>query len=461
MKIPSFLAARWPLRKSRSSLFAWFRAISLVVVLSVYGQSSFAQSSGPEHKDPAGFSLQTRLGFQAGDDWEPAIAADRFGHTYALYKHYDVAGTKTCPGCDLHLLLQRSDDGGVTWTRPRPVAPGHVAGGQYDSQIAVDPVDGRTVWASFLQGDNSRIAVVKSMDFGETWSKPKIVSTQPPGLDKDELAVRGDTVVVAYDDNLNTFASVSLDGGEHWASNLVFAGDAQFNLPLAAGSAIDVHGNIFISWDSYDQAHSANGDGPVTLWVTKSSDHGQHWTRTVIDTSGAPPACDNCGFAFYGPQMALAVGGDDTIYLLWNGTTDQTDFAAERIFFARSTDHGRTYSRRTSVSDAPKGAAHAFPALAVGGEPHAVRLGWMDTRTGAWNVFYRASEDGGARLSPTVRVSSFVPGYSYLSQAGFGSPYGDYFSMIVDPQGRAQVAFGEGPSYQGPGNIWVSHSLDH
>ena len=69
--------------------------------------------------------------------------------------------------------------------------------------------------------------------------------------------------------------------------------------------------------------------------------------------------------------------------------------------------------------------------------------------------------DARPRLGPTVRVSSFVPGYSYLSQAGFGSPYGDYFSMIVDPQGRAQVAFGEGPSYQGPGNIWVSHSLDH
>ena len=26
------------------------------------------------------FTAPVRLGFEAGDDWEPAIAADRFGH---------------------------------------------------------------------------------------------------------------------------------------------------------------------------------------------------------------------------------------------------------------------------------------------------------------------------------------------------------------------------------------------
>jgi hypothetical protein len=31
--------------------------------------------------------------------------------------------------------------------------------------------------------------------------------------------------------------------------------------------------------------------------------------------------------------------------------------------------------------------------------------------------------------------------------------------MVVDDQNRTQMAFGEGPSYAGPGNQWVSHSL--
>ena len=82
----------------------------------------------------------------------------------------------------------------------------------------------------------------------------------------------------------------------------------------------------------------------------------------------------------------------------------------------------------------------------------------MDTRTGQWNVFYRTSLDGGKHLTPTVRISSFVPGFSYLTQAGFASPYGDYWQMTVDEDNNTQMAFGEAPNYQGPGNIWVSNS---
>ena len=447
-----------PHSRARLLFSGWLRVIGLLVLVIGFSGPAYAQTpASTQTSDPIHFSPQARIGSQAGDDWEPAIAADRLGHEYVLYKHYDVSGGKTCGGCDLHLLVQRSSDGGRTWSKPRPIAPGAAAGGQFDSQIAVDPVDGQTLWASFLQGDNSTIAVVKSTDFGETWSKPRIVSTQPPGLDKDELAVRGNTVLVAYDDNLNTFASVSLDGGKHWSSQMIFAGDARFNLPLASGAAIDSQGNLFISWDSFDQAHSENGDGPVTLWVTRSSDHGQHWTRNVIDVSGAPPACADCGFAFLSAQMALKVGSDDTLYLLWNGTADQTDFAPARIFFARSSDHGISFSHRRQVSDAPQGVEHAFPSLATG-DSGDVRLGWMDTRSAAWNVFYRTSQDRGEHFGPTTQVSSFVAGFPYLSQTGFDFPYGDYFSMVVDAQGQTQMAFGEGPSYAGPGNIWVAHS---
>src|SRR5437867_2104282 len=44
-----------------------------------------------------GFVPQTRLGYTAGDQWEPAIAADRFGHIYVLYPQYH--GVPACPDC--------------------------------------------------------------------------------------------------------------------------------------------------------------------------------------------------------------------------------------------------------------------------------------------------------------------------------------------------------------------------
>jgi hypothetical protein len=437
------------------------RLMGILVAASVlvFALTSPPTTAAASQPGPDAFSLQARVGFKSGDDWEPSITSDRFGHTYVLYKHYDVAGGGTCYRCDIHLLVQRSSDDGRTWTAPRAVAPIPTNGGQFDPQIVVDPIDGRTVWVSFLQDDNSRIAVSHSTDFGETWSHATIVSGPNLGFDKDTLAVRGQTVAVAYDDGFSTFASITTDGGKHWSMHTILPGSDAFNVPLSAGGGIDSAGRIFFSFESWDTAHSANGDGPVTLWVVRSADNGAHWTRKVIDVSGAPFPCTDCGFAFLSAQMALRVGPDDTVYLLWNGTAGSTNFAPERIFFARSIDHGQTYSARRQVSTAPVGAEHSFPALAVGRMAGDLRLAWMDTRTGAWQVYYRDSLDGGTHLSSTVRLSGFVPGYDYLTHAGFALPYGDYMQLSIDNDGRTQAAFGEGPSYAGPGNIWVSHQV--
>lgn len=403
------------------------------------------------------FTLQQRLGFQAGDDWEPALTSDGAGHLYALYKHYDVAGGQTCAGCDRHVLLQRSSDGGTSWTAPRPIAPGTIKGGQYDSQIQVDPLNPRTVWASFLQNFHSDIAVVKSIDGGATWSAPVIASSGPPNKDKDELAVRGDMAVVAYDDNSSTWASVTTDGGATWQVHLVFPHSSQFGISLAGRVVIDSAGRIFVSWASFDQSHQSKANGPATVWVSRSDDAGVTWTRAILDVSGAPPPCVPCGWDFLGPQMTLAIGAGDNLYALWNASAAGADGAPERIYLARSTDHGLTFSPAVDVSDAQAGVEHSFPALTVGSDGR-LDLAWMDTRTGSWNLFFRQSADGGVTFGPAGQVSTFVPGYAYLTPSGFGLPYGDYFSMAPGRNGAVDIAFGEGPSYAGPGNIWFAQS---
>jgi hypothetical protein len=49
----------------------------------------------PDTPPGARFSPEVRLGFTAGDQWEPAIAADGKGNVYVLYPQYGGV-----PGCD-------------------------------------------------------------------------------------------------------------------------------------------------------------------------------------------------------------------------------------------------------------------------------------------------------------------------------------------------------------------------
>lgn len=403
-----------------------------------------------------GFTTQARLGFPAGDDWEPALATDRYGHVYVLNKHYDVSGQTTCSSCALHVLLQVSSDRGQTWSSPKPIDPEPVVGGQYDSQIAVDPVDGKTVWASFLQNSKSSIAVMKSTDFGQTWTGPTIVENLQRATDKDILTVRGSTIAVAYNAAQKIYASISHDGGQTWTTHLINNGSTQQGWSLGGGSGIDSQGNIYFSWDGYTRNGQAKG--PVNLFVSESRDGGQSWTLTTMGVSGAPYPCSNCGFAFLGAQATMTVGSDDTVYVLWNSTADQTDNAPERIYFAKSTNHGASYSARQDVSLAVQNVEHCFPAITTGVNSGDVRIAWMDMRTGFWNLYYRTSDNSGSTWSGETQVSTYVPGYSYLTPGGFGLPYGDYFEMSVDDRGGTQMAWGEAGSYAGPGNIWTSHS---
>lgn len=402
------------------------------------------------------YSPQARLGYPAGDDWETAVAADRYGHVYTLYKHYDVAGQTSCANCDQHVLLQASSDRGQTWNAPIAVDPEATKGGQFDSQLAVDQADGKTLWASFLQNGKSSIAVTKSTDFGRTWSAPTIVENLQRATDKDELAVRGQTVAVSFNAVQKIYAAVSHDGGATWSTHLISDGSAQLGWSLGGGAGIDSAGNIYFAFAGYTQNGGAKG--PVNLYVSESRDGGVSWISTLVGVSGAPYPCPTCGFAFLGAQMTLAVGADDSVNLLWNATADQTDYAPERIYFAHSTDHGASYTPRQDVSLAASGVEHAFPAIVAGSAGGDVRIAWMDMRAGNWNLFYRSSGDGGATWKSEAQISRFMPGYSYSTATGFGLPYGDYFQMAVDNAGGTQIAWGEAGSYAGPGNIWAAHS---
>src|SRR5947208_10045835 len=348
------------------------------------------------------FQPQTRLATSlAGDTWEPSIAADRFGHVYVLIPDFPPS-CKKCPSSINYLVV--SNDNGKTWAQPRVL--GDPGSGQVDVQLRVDPVDGQTVYASWLENNKSVIKVAKSTTFGQTWATV-IANSNNAGMDKDILAVRGNDVYVAYNHAQTVWCSSSHDGGQTWTSVKVNA-NAQFGWSLTGGGTVDPAGNVYFAWDGYTQNGGAKG--PVNLYVTKSSDGGLTWTPTLLDVSSSPPDCSAflCGWAFLGPGIAMTSDAAGQLYVLWNAGS--VDGGPERIYFSRSTDGGSTWSPRADVSLAPQGVDHAFPALAAGGAGD-IRIAWMDQRYEPhWHVYYRTSADGGSTWSGETVLSSFVSG---------------------------------------------------
>jgi hypothetical protein len=403
---------------------------------------------------PGGFTPQVRLGFHAGDQWEPAIAADRFGHVYMLYAQYE--GVPGCEACaNPTQILQVSNDRGQTWSSPRIIYPeGADTGGQWDSQIVVDPVDGRTVYASFMQNNKSDIIVAKSTDFGVTWSFVTADATNA-GTDKPILAVRGQDVYVVYNHAQTIWGASSHDGGQTF-TEVKINQNGRLGWSLAGGGTVTPNGHVFFAWAGYENNGGARGK--VNLFVSRSTDRGVTWTTQKIHVSEAPVQCPefNCGWAYLGAQLVMTSDSAGTVYLLWNAAS--APFGPERIYFAKSTNGGNTYTNKLDVSTAPAGTHHAFPAIAAAGNGD-VRIAWMDARAAnggldRWNVYYRSSTNGGSSWSSEVDLSTFVSGFSYIFAEGFRFPFGDYYELDIDEQGTNHVVFGEALDYDAPGSIW-------
>jgi hypothetical protein len=224
---------------------------------------------------------------------------------------------------------------------------------------------------------------------------------------------------------------------------------------LAGGATVDPQGSVYLAWAGYTRHDGAKGR--ESLYISKSSDGGESWETRLMDASGAPPDCSayRCEWGYLGAQITMTSDAAGTLYALWN--SGAADKSPERIYFASSTTAGDTWSPRLNISTAPAGVEHAFPAIAAGAAGD-VRIAWMDTRNRPlWNTYYRSSTNGGATWSEESRISSYLQGYRYIRPKGFSFPFGDYFGIGIDNQGRTQAVWGEGLNFRSPGSIWYSN----
>jgi len=132
--------------------------------------------------------------------------------------------------------------------------------------------------------------------------------------------------------------------------------------------------------------------GNADVYFAKSMDGGRTFgpnKRVNDDTTTAVQ---------YKPSIGVDAQG--TIYVAWrdgrNGNAD--------IFFARSTDGGKTFSKNIQMNDDRGVAYQGNPTLAVNSKG-LVAVGWSDARNGKDDIYISVSKDQGRTFSVNRRVN--------------------------------------------------------
>ena len=413
------------------------------------------------HRHPAGWTTERR--WSPKNDWEPNIAADPSSPwLYQMTTQY--GGGSACRLHMMHCILFRSSaNRGRTWHKSfvvnrRRCPPGKTcrrAVWQNDPVLAVSASG--VIYAAWMnQWD---VVFAKSADHGRVWTGFHDFrrALGASFTDKPWIAISpgGKDVYVAFNRS-NSYISASHDYGRTWSRPVRTNADGRYWFAEAGAVAPD--GHVYFA----ESAEHQNAKGTVRLAVISSANGGASWHTAYVARSRQQPPCPgkDCPNDFYGAQISLAVSHAGTILAAY--VANSAARAPMRLY-AITSDNGLSWSTPTLLAARGARVGADFPKVAAGPRPGDFAVAWEDDRNGAtaWNVWYRATGDGGASWSPAVRVSDRRSGAPYKTGAGFRFPYGDYFGLTIDSHGTSYLTWSEGTSYDGPGNTWMAVSHRH
>jgi hypothetical protein len=182
---------------------------------------------------------------------------------------------------DLNVVVQKSSDGGRTWSPITPVSPGFPASGGDSAPLVIEP-DGRidVLYQGYRVTNPKTYALApafsyftSSTDHGATWSAPIAVGAQ------------GGTMSLA----------------EWWIDGAI---------------AIDAGGDLYATWDTQGR-NTGGGDNDVG-WLSYSTDHGATWSAPIQAPADRKPV----------PHIIEPAGGAPGIaYVGWLSDSNPQGYA--------------------------------------------------------------------------------------------------------------------------------------
>jgi hypothetical protein len=349
----------------------------------------------------AGPALAQRAPDMRLDTMNPAFAASSTNakvsvggdNVYVVWQDNRASG-----GLTDDIYFNRSLDGGKTWltTDVRiDTAPGSV--------YSLDPVIasfGDHVFVAWTDGrdfpSGASIYYARSLDAGTTWSaNVRLDVALGSGSSHPRISNDGDVVcVVWFEANAPTsiqYATSATSGDPGtWTTPISVSGTASATYP----PSIAVSGTkAYVAWSATVGSGYANIHFNRT--TTAGTGGGFFMTPLVLDSQ--PPAV----LSGHSSRPRVACTGDE-VYVVWDDGRDGPLGSFNRdIYFQKSVDGGVTFLAsdvRLDVGSAAGAANSGTPSLALGlgVGPTKVYVAWEDVRSGFSDVYFIASQDGGA-----------------------------------------------------------------
>lgn len=328
-----------------------------------------------------------------------------------------------------------SRDGGVTWGRTTlPLQSGE----SFQTDPTVDWTSDGTAWATTIGvsagGLVTRIRAFRSADGGATWTLDGTVSGDHVSADKQMVwadhsgkSPYRDTLYAIWHAGGPVYVNRRLPG-KGWQKPVLVSGK-QPGTGIGSDIKTNSAGAVFGFWPN---------TASKKIQVVRSVNGGRTWSSpgviaTTIDSFDIGiPAQGRRRVLIYVSGGAFRGNGRDHVYAAWTDLSSASCKAAAcktRVWFARSTDGGRSWSRKRMINNQATAGDQFNQALAVDETNGTLAVIYYDTagdpaRRQA-HVWYQSSYDGGATWTKPFRVTT-APTDETVRGAEQGNQYGDY-----------------------------------
>ncbi len=277
------------------------------------------------------------------------------------------------------IAFTKSNDNGTTFSMPIQISETSKDSAfpqvtMYDNHVYV-------AWLERTAGDVTNVFFAKSDDGGTTFGSPLAMTSHAGNSGIPKIYASGNHVYLIWEDNgvkdYDIFLSTSSDSGSTFDAPVNISG----NIGNSGAPQMAVNGNnVYAVWMD-------DSSGNFDILFSKSTDGGQTFSKPV----NVSETKQDSGY----PQLAV-VGNN--VYVTWTETITDKNYD---IYFAKSTDDGKTFDSPLDISNTP--GASGWPQIAVDGN---VYVSWVDNTPGNFDVYIVKSTDNGNSFESPVDVNN-------------------------------------------------------